>query len=59
MINEIMWENSTKSKYVKILMNNQTIMLGYPSPTENIEKSKNVKKLNLMNIGFFFIDPFL
>ena len=28
MINDIMWEKSTKSKYVKILMNNQNIMFG-------------------------------
>ena len=35
-----MWENLIKSKYVKIMMNNQNIMLGYPPYGKNrkIEK---------------------
>ena len=57
MINEIMWENSTKSKYVKNLMNNQNIMFGYTPPMEKLEKSKNVKQYILMNVenNFFGI----
>ena len=55
-----MWENSTKSKYVKILINNQNIMLGYPFPMEKTQKIENVKQLILMNVeNDFFIDPFL
>ena len=44
MINEIVWENSTKSKYVKILMNNPNIMFGLSLPLEKLEKSKNIKR---------------
>ena len=40
MINEIMGENSTKSKYMKNLMNNQNIMLGYPPPYQKLENQK-------------------
>ena len=54
MINEIMWENSTKSKYVKNLMNNQK-KLGYPSPMEKPEKSKNVEQYILMNFEKVFL----
>ena len=45
-----MWEKSTKSKYVEILMNNQNIMLGYPPSMVKLEKSKNIKQLILMNV---------
>ena len=42
MINEDNWENSTKSKYVIFLMNDQNIMFGYPLLRKNskIEKSQ-------------------
>ena len=54
-----MWENSTKSKFLKFLMNNQNIMLGYPPPMEKLEKSKDVKQPILINVDLFLIDPFL
>ena len=50
MINEVKRENSTKLKYVKVLMNDQNIMLGYPPSMEKLEKSKNVNQLILMNV---------
>ena len=40
-----MWENSTKSKYVNILINDQNIMLGYPPPllkTQEIERFQSI-----------------
>ena len=39
-------------------MNDQNIMFGYTSPIENLEKSKNVKQLVLMNAHDIFIYPF-
>ena len=49
MRNKDKWENSTISKYVNILMNDQNIMLGYPRPMEKIIKTKNFNQLILMN----------
>ena len=59
MINEIMRENSTKSKYMKNLMNNENITLGYLPPYGKTRKSKNVKQLILMNVDFFLINRVL
>ena len=39
-------------------MNDKNIMFGYP-PMEKFEKSKNVNQLILMDVYFFWIDPFL
>ena len=52
-----MWENSTKSKYVKILTNDQNIIFGYPSPMEKLEKSKNVIQYIFMNVDNIFYRP--
>ena len=51
-----MWEKSTKSKYVKFLMNNQNIVFGWSLPYGKLEKSKNIKQYVLMNVeNIFFI----
>ena len=48
-----------KLKYVKILMNDQNIMLGYPPSMEKLGKSKNVNQLILMNVwNSFSYTPF-
>ena len=59
MINEVMWENSTKSKYVKNLMNDQNIMLGYSPPMENskIEKYQPITFWWMFKV-FFWYTPF-
>ena len=45
-----MWENSTKSKYVEILMNNQNIMFGYTPPMEKNRKIEKYQTIYLMNV---------
>ena len=49
-----MSENSTKSKYVKTLMNNKNFIFGYPPPKEKLESLKHVKQSIFMNVEIYF-----
>ena len=52
-----MWENSTKSKYVKMLMNSQNIMLGYPPPYGKSRKIEKCQTIYFDECWVFFNRP--
>ena len=55
-----MWEKLKKSKNVKILMDNQILCLGYPSPMEKLENQKMSNNMFWWMLKIIFLmDPFI